>query len=115
MAKFALEYHYRDKDVGVLPLEETPGNAVADDLNKEIDFNYWEGARARNNGHELTHIVIRPNNDEGQEDSNILYAAADMLAALREVAAYMDKEDNQSLVDQVLAAIGKAEGATCTI
>ena len=86
--ELAVEFHYTDGDVGVYSVE--PGSPEAA---------LWGQFRSRA-GSAPSHIILRPNTDEGQGTSLRLYAADKALRACQLLAdAYKQGEDNGGSVD----------------
>ena len=86
--ELAVEFHYTDGDVGVYSVE--PGSPEAA---------LWGQFRSRA-GSAPSHIILRPNTDEGQRTSLRLYAADKALRACQLLAdAYKQGENNGGSVD----------------
>jgi hypothetical protein len=90
--ELAVEFHYTDGDVGVYSVE--PGSPDAG------LWGLWGQFPPRVTGSAPSHIVLRPNTDEGQRTSSRLYAANKALRACELlVEAYKTGEANGGSVD----------------
>ena len=90
--ELAVEFHYTDGDVGVYSVE--PGSPDAGLWGLWGQFPPIAGSSAP------SHIILRPNTDEGQGTSLRLYAADKALRACQLLAdAYKQGEDNGGSVD----------------
>lgn len=89
--EFAIEFHYADGDVGVYPVQpDSPEAALWGQFPPAVDSTRPQPS----------HIVIRPNDDAGQDISNRLYAAGQALhACLLLVDAYARGAQNGGSVD----------------
>ena len=90
--ELAVEFHYTDGDVGVYSVETGSPDAGL--------WGLWGQFPPRVTGSAPSHIVLRPNTDEGQRTSSRLYAANKALRACELlVEAYKTGEANGGSVD----------------
>lgn len=87
------EFHYNDGDVGAYHILEIQPD-IAEALSRLwADF-------SKSNNHNPTHIVIRPDTEDGQLTSNRLYASMVLQAACEKlVIAYQRGEANGAEMD----------------
>ena len=90
--ELVVEFHYTDGDVGVYSVEPgSPDTGL---------WGLWGQFPPLVTGSAPSHIVLRPNTDEGQRTSSRLYAANKALLACQLLAnAYKQGEDNGGSVD----------------